>query len=203
MTKNMLSRMTSCLIIIILLGSILAGCAKGTMLDDVKAYNIAVVLKTMDSEHWQGIRSGMEYAADQHNVKLTLLYPSDESAKEEQEVMIQDALDTKIDALIVAPCDSTNTGWFVDKANEKDIKLFTSDTRALDRDITYIGVDNIKVGKLAAEYINSNMDQNSKVGIITGARKQAQTIDRESAFVKELGNFREINDADITLIREN
>lgn len=203
MSRKLVRRIISCGTVMLLLIIMISGCAKGTMLEEKESYNIGVVLKTMDSEHWQGIRSGMEYAAKQHNVKLTLLYPSNEWAEEEQEVMIRDVLDTDIDALVVAPCNSTNTSWFVEIANEKGIELFTSDTRSLDRDITYIGVDNLEVGKLAAQYMDSHVDDDAKVAVITGASKQAYTIDREGAFTKELSSLRNIDDDDITVSREN
>jgi ribose transport system substrate-binding protein len=156
------------------------------MLEENSRYSIGVALKTMDSEHWQGIRSGMEQAAKEQNITLTLLSPKDEWAEDEQKVMIQDLLESDIDALIVAPCNSTSTGWFVDRAKEKGITLLTVDTRSLDRDIPYVGIDNEEAGRMAATYLMDNLLQDEKLAVIGGAKKQAQTIDRVGSFEKAI-----------------
>lgn len=181
----------------------LSSCAKGTLLEEEENWNIGVVLKTMDSEHWQGIRSGMENTAKQYNVNLTLVYPANEWAEDEQEVMIKDLLDAGIDALIVSPCNSTNTSWFVDLAKEKNVELFTADTRSVDRDIPYIGVDNLEVGRLAAEYLDQNLPDECKIAVIAGGSKQAQTLDRVGSFQKELAVRRGLELNEITAIKEN
>lgn len=195
MKKSLLS----CIAAILLLFT-LSGCVQGPMLEENSRYNIGVVLKTMDSEHWQGIRSGMEQAAKEQDITLTLLYPKDEWAEDEQKVMIQDLLESDIDALIVAPCNSTSTGWFVDLAKEKGVTLLTVDTRSLDRDIPYVGIDNEEAGKMAATYLMDNLLQDEKLAVIAGAKKQAQTIDRVSAFEKAV-TFRSPNTS-ITVTKE-
>lgn len=164
---------------------LLAGCAGNapTLQEDTK-YNIGVVLKTMDSEHWNGIQSGMQLAARNLNVSLTILYPSNEWAEQEQKTMIADLLQTDLDALIVAPCNSTDTGWFYDAALDSGIVVYTVDTRAMDRDIPYVGIDNEQAGKMAADYLQERLGGHAKLAVIAGASKQAQTIDRVSAFQK-------------------
>lgn len=192
-----------CLLISVLFTAGITGCAKGTMLQEKEAWNIGVVLKTMDSEHWQGIRSGMQNAAKQYNVNLTLFFPTNEWAEEEQKVMIRDILDSDIDALIVAPCNSTNTSWFVDLASEKEIELFTADTRSLDRDIPYIGIDNIEVGRLAAQYIDQSLPEGVKLAVVAGGKLQAPTIDRVGSFRKEIQKQRDMGQQEITVSKDN
>lgn len=201
MKKSIIKRMVSCAGCLFYLVICLSGCASGTMLEEEEVWNIGVVLKTMDSEHWRGIRSGMENSAKQNNVNLTLFYPSNEWAEDEQEVMVRDIMESEIDALIIAPCNSTNTGWIVDLAKEKGIELFTVDTRSLDRDIPYIGIDNMEVGKLAAQCLDQNLPDNAKMAMIAGGGKQAQTVDRIDSFQKELKNIRGIEKDAITITK--
>jgi len=203
MKERMIKRFFCCGSLFISLLFCLSGCVKGTMLEEKETWNIGVVLKTMDSEHWQGIRSGMENTARQYNVNLTLFYPADEGAEEEQKVMIKDLLEADIDALIVSPCNSTNTSWFVDLAEEKGIELFAADTRSLDRDIPYIGIDNLEVGRLAAQFLDQNLPDDSKMAVIAGASTQAQTIDRVGAFQKELIGLPGLDADEIMTVKEN
>jgi len=177
-----------------------SGCAQSTMIEEDTRFSIGVVLKAADSEHWQGIRSGMENAAKEQNVTLTLLYPQDEWAEDEQRVMIQDLLESDIDAMIVSPCNSTDTGWFVDLAQEKNIALFTADTRSLDRVIPYIGIDNEEVGRLAARYLHTHLPAGAKIALLAGADKQGQTLDRIASFKAELG-FLE-SELQVTVVKE-
>lgn len=162
------------------------GCAEGTLLSEDHTRRIGVVLKTMDSEHWQEIRSGMENTAKEHGAALTLLYPSNEWAEEEQAVFIRDMLASDIDALIVAPCNSTSTGWFADQAAEQGLPLFTADTRAIDRDIPYIGSDNKTVGAMAADYLVEHVGPGASCAVIAGAAVQAQTVDRVGEFRRRM-----------------
>jgi len=177
-----------------------SGCAQSTMIEEDTRFSIGVVLKAADREHWQGIRSGMENAAKEQNVTLTLLYPQDEWAEDEQRVMIQDLLESDIDAMIVSPCNSTDTGWFVDLAQEKNIALFTADTRSLDRVIPYIGIDNEEVGRLAARYLHTHLPAGAKIALLAGADKQGQTLDRIASFKAELG-FLE-SELQVTVVKE-
>ena len=166
---------------------LLAGC-RGT--PDTAAADptrIGVVLKTMDSEYWMNIRSGMEHAAQDAGAELVLLYPSNEWAVEEQRAMLNDLLsDGRIDALVAAPCDSTATGWLADAAEAQGLPLFMTDTRAFDRSLPYIGADNRWIGTAAAQYLADALPAGSQVAVITGSRWQAPLYDRVEAFRKAL-----------------
>lgn len=183
--KKKPKRWIACMLVFCML-FLQSGCSETTLLEEKPRWHIGVVLKTMDSEHWQGIRSGMENTAKKHNISLTILYPENEWAEDAQQVFIRDMLTLDIDALIVSPCNSTNTGWFVELAEQADISLFTADTRALDRDIPFIGVDNNEVGKMAAEYLLSQLGDQAVFAGVAGAQKQAQTIDRSQSFRKKI-----------------
>lgn len=176
------------------------GCTQGTLLEEDTRFKIGVVIKSCDSEHWQGIRSGMENAAKAQNVTLTLLYPKDEWAEDEQRVMINDLLQSDIDALMVSPCNSTDTGWFVDLAAEKNIALFTVDTRALDRVVPNVGIDNEEVGRMAARYLYTHLPDDAKVALLAGADKQGQTLDRVASFKKELELLQ--SGMEVTVVKE-
>lgn len=65
--------------------------------------------------------------------------------------MIADMLRCDIDALVVAPCDSWDCGWFRTAVEEKGILVFTTDTAALDCAIPYIGSDHQKIGRADPE----------------------------------------------------
>ena len=47
-------------------------------------YKVGVVLKAMDSEHWLAVRSSMEKAARENNMRLIVMAPENEAAYQEQ-----------------------------------------------------------------------------------------------------------------------
>ena len=98
----------------LMLASLLActGCGSANYETGAPDYTVGVVLKTQESEHWLRIRSGMERAAEEENVRLLLAWPTDELSTGEQRDIIADMLRCDIDALVVAPCDSWDCGWF-------------------------------------------------------------------------------------------
>ncbi|MGN1030462.1 MAG: substrate-binding domain-containing protein, partial [Butyricicoccaceae bacterium] len=165
---------------------VLCGCSAVQMERKRPEYAISVVLKAMNSHYWMDMRAGMEQAAVECGIDLRLLYPSGELEVEEQNDQIADVLESGTDLLMVAPCDSYHTKWFVDQAEENRIPVLAVDTRTLDCEIPYIGADNEKVGKMAADYLEEALPDGGNVIIFAGARNQGSQVDRVGAFRDEL-----------------
>lgn len=80
------------------------------------SYTVGVVLKAMDSEHWLAVRSSMQQAAQEHDIRLVVMTPENEAAYGEQNQMIEDLLQGGIDALIVSPVNIHHTDQWVAEA---------------------------------------------------------------------------------------
>ena len=87
-------------------------------------YTVGVVFKAMDSEHWLSVRSGMIEAARKHNMKLIVMSAENEIAYAQQNKIINDLLDNKIDALIVSTTNIFHTDDFMKNAKLKNIPVF-------------------------------------------------------------------------------
>ena len=167
---------------VLLLALTFSGCNTEIHKEENAAYTFGIVLKTMDAEHWMEIRAGMEKAASERDIRMIIQYPSDELATGEQQITLQDILTEPIDALLFSPCDSGNTAWLISEALKQNLPLFTVDTRATDGELPYIGSDNRGIGRMAYEYLSERLDENDKIGIITGTSHQASLSDRVSGF---------------------
>ncbi len=143
-------------------------------------YTIGIVLKSMDSEHWLAVRSGMQRAAEDYQVNVLVLYAQDESAKEEQKQMIFDLLENNIDALAVSPCDVSQSKAYFDYAREKKIPAFSIDEIA--DGIPYIGSNNYHIGEMAAQYIVDQLSRHGSIGIISGNMTQNAHSERVAGF---------------------
>lgn len=174
------------LVTFLLLPFLLCACTSIHIEQPQPSYTVGVALKAMNSQHWQEIRSGMEEAAAKSNVQLLLLYPKQEEATLEQEELISALMDSEIDALIVAPCDSYHTAWFVEEAQDKGIVSMAVDTRAYDSALPYVGADNTKIGQLAATFLSQNLHPDSNIGVISGSSSQSPHRERISGFSEQL-----------------
>lgn len=171
---------------------LLCSCGTVRMERERPAYTVGVVLKGMQTHYWMDMRSGMEQAAIDNGIDLYLLHPAGELETEEQNDLIADALDSDVDLLMVAPCDSYHTKWFVEQAQEQEIPVLTVDTRAFDTDLPYIGADNERVGKIAAEYLSEQLPAGARIVIMAGARDQASHVDRIGSFWRNLDTSFEV-----------
>lgn len=165
---------------------LLAGCGAIQQQTPQPKYTIGVVLKAMNSQYWMEIRSGMRQAASDLDMDLLLLAPQDEKAEQEQAAHIRNLLDNGVDALVVAPCNSYNTAWFVEQAEDKDIPVMTVDTRALDSELPYIGADNEEIGRTAADYLAERLPDGAKIAVLSGSSRQSTHTVRVAAFLEEI-----------------
>lgn len=165
-----------------LLFLLLCGCGTEDLYEEeMSALTLGAVLKTMDAEHWMEIRSGMEHAASERDIRLVLQYPSSELAVEEQKLILKDMLAEPLDALLFAPCDSSDTAWLAEAAEAAGLPLFTVDTGATDTRLPYIGSDNRAIGYMAYEYLLETLGAGQKIGIISGTSLQNSLSDRMSS----------------------
>ncbi|GMQ57374.1 sugar ABC transporter substrate-binding protein [Vallitalea sediminicola] len=144
-------------------------------------YKIGVVLKAMDSEYCLSLKSGIEKVADELDVDVLIVHPQTEKDVSQQSILINDMLNSDVDAIIVVPCDSFNTEY-MNVAKEKNIPVFSMDTDIYEEDEIYIGSNNIKIGEIAGEYMNELLDNEGSVAILTGTLIQSPHIERLKGF---------------------
>lgn len=175
------------LAIIILTLLMLSGCSlQDSTAPESSKYTIGVLLKSMNSQHWMEMRSGIQDAAHRYKVDIILLYPEDETKADQQKMMFYDLVEAEPDAILFAPCDSDDCKGLVESASEKGISVFALDTRARDVDLPYIGADNYLIGKLAAQRLSELLKDGDQVGIITGVKNQMSHIERVKGFVDQI-----------------
>lgn len=166
--------------------------------DASEKHTIAIVLKALDSHHWESMKKGAEAAAKELDINLIVLAPDKESNVEMQFQMIEDLINDEVDAIGIAPCDSEKVVPLIERAIEKDIKVVTLDTKANSDIPTFVGTDNYLAGKMAGERMIQSLDNKGNIGLITGMIKQQTHKERIKGFTDA------ISDSDIRIqwIRE-
>lgn len=171
------------------LALLLCGCAAGEPVTEDVRYTVGVLLKSMQHQHWMDVRAGVLDAAKAENVEVILLYPQEESAVEEQREMFHDLVAAQPDAILLAPCDSTDCAPLAAEAEQAGIALLALDTRAEDVSLPYIGADNYQVGRLAAQRLAEVLDGAGKTAVIAGVAEQAAHKERIAGFQDALAEY--------------
>lgn len=135
----------------------------------------------MDSEYCLSLKSGIEKVADELDIDVLIVHPQTEKDVSQQSILINDMLNSDVDAIIVVPCDSFNTEY-MNAAKEKNIPVFSMDTDIYEEDEIYIGSNNIMIGEIAGEYMNELLDNEGSVAILTGTLIQSPHIERLKGF---------------------
>ena len=178
-----MKKVSSCLMVAVLLLTtvLLCGCSSFRDISGSRKrpqYSIGVALKAANSPYWMDMQTGMQKAAADYDVDLTLVYPSDESQTEEQNQLIKDLLDSDIDLLLAAPCDCFGASWIAKTAEEKNIPFLSVDDRAVNSKVPYIGSDNKRIGRDAGEYFNETLPEGSSVYVVLGPYNQMSCQER-------------------------
>lgn len=146
-----------------------------------KKYNLGVVLKAMNSEHWFSVKAGIERAAKDLNVNVTILYPENETDIEIQKVLIRDMIDNEVDGIAISPCDSEDTIEYTIYAQAKKVLVYAIDTE-MQTDTYFVGSNNREIGKMAADYFINELNFRGEIAVISGSHKQKSHKDRVEGF---------------------
>lgn len=143
---------------------------------------IGVVLLTREHFFFREMETGLNSAAKKYGYKSAISYAEFDSDK--QDAMVRQYIAQKVNALILAPCNSVVIGETILKANKAGIPVFTVDIANLSgkgKVVTHIASDNLAGGYLAGRLMFEALKGNGKVVIINHP-KITSTADRISGF---------------------
>jgi ribose transport system substrate-binding protein len=164
-------------------------------LGDVKAgnkYRIAVILKALTNQYWQGIETGAKAAADKYGVDITVQAASSEAAQTEQLTIAQTLLGQKYDAYVVAPESTSNLTPALRQMQSQDAPIVNVDDARVGATV-YTGPDHELDGRQAAEELSKLFPQGGEVAQIEGQAGSSAAILRIKGFkegVDKSGNLK-------------
>ncbi|WP_261829911.1 substrate-binding domain-containing protein [Inconstantimicrobium mannanitabidum] len=150
-----------------------------TLVKSSNMRNISLILKNQSDDYWKSMKLGAEAAAKEFNVKLNIVAPENENDVAEQQNLINEAVESKSDALLLAPCSFNDLVKPVENAVDKGIPVFTLDSKVNTEKVSCsIVTDNLSAGKSAGEKLIGRLGENSVVAII-GSHKKAGSNELE------------------------
>lgn len=169
---------------LLLLSSLFLGVATGAFAQK------KFVLITMDSmdEHWLSVKKGAETKAKElGDVDIIFRAPAGKVDPNEQTRMVEDAINQKVDAILLAPSDKSALGPVVERAIDEKIPVVIIDS-PVDAEgyVTFLSTDNYAAGALAADTLAKLVNEKGKVGIINAQPGAGTAIARSSGFEDRL-----------------
>ncbi|MFP3156217.1 sugar ABC transporter substrate-binding protein [Lachnospiraceae bacterium ZAX-1] len=156
---------------------------------DPSDMKISAVLKTLNSEYWGKVRDGIQAAADDLGVTVTILGANDETQITEQVTILEEQLSLGLDALIVSPLEeSAVSGALAPYAGTIPMLFVDTDSQA-DGKIAFIGSGNIAAAMQGGEYIGNLLKEGDKVVLLGGQQGEATSSDRLKGFEAGLKKF--------------
>ena len=158
---------------------------------------IALVLKTLNSPFFISLKNGAESAANKLNVDLLVQAPEREIDVEKQMQIIENLIQTRVDAICVSPSGSRELIPAIAKANQADIPVLIVDTRIDTKaaqaegvqTVTFIGSDNYQGGKIAGEYVAGLSHSQMNVAILEGIPGHETGDNRLRGFTESIAGY--------------
>ncbi|MGE5549227.1 MAG: ABC transporter substrate binding protein [Bacteroidota bacterium] len=157
-------------------------CSLGGAVHSANIRTIGVALLTHEHRFYQELEEGLAGEARKAGLKLAVAYGEFDHAR--QVAQIKAFIDRKVDALVLAPCDSTAVGEAIVKANTAKIPVFTVDIAnhsGKGKVVAHIGSDNAEGGRQAGRLMVQALAGKGKIVIINHPRVSS-VIDRVAAF---------------------
>lgn len=152
-------------------------------------YDVTVVIKSMEPsmEFWQVLVDGVQVAAKEFDVNVTVTGPPNESAIDEQIRIVDAAIEARPDAIVMAATDYNRLVPTALAAKKKGISLITIDS-GINSEVSdsFIATDNFEAGKKAGMAMANLLEANDKVAIISFVQGTATQIDRERGVLASL-----------------
>ncbi|WP_068083734.1 ABC transporter substrate-binding protein [Polycladidibacter stylochi] len=152
-----------------------------------KSNEIAVIVKTSNSNFWQNVRGGAVAAEEElKDYKITFQGPEAETAVAKQVDMVQNAVNRGVAGIVLAPSDPVALVPSVKKAWEAGIPVILIDS-SLKSDGKYyqsfLSTDNRKAGALAAGKLLEQVKKPvGKVAMMSFTPGAGSAIDRDGGF---------------------
>jgi ribose transport system substrate-binding protein len=148
---------------------------------------VGVTLLTEAHVFYQDLKRGMQQAADSLGVDLHVVAGEWDLAR--QTAQVDNFITQRMDAIVIAPVNSSGIASAVTTANRADIPVFTADIAADGGTIvSHVASDNRQGGRLLGEYVARRLDGGGNV-VILDQPTVASVRDRVAGFREALGHF--------------
>ncbi|MEK4876309.1 ribose ABC transporter substrate-binding protein RbsB [Bacillus sp. FSL W8-0102] len=155
--------------------------AKPAKKDHLKDMKIGVSISTLNNPFFVTLKNGILKEAKKKGMDVIVVDAQNDSTKQVNN--IEDLIQQGVDVLLINPTDSAAISTAVKSANKMGIPVITIDRSADEGNVaTFVASDNIKGGKMAANYIIDQVGEKAKVVELEGQPGASATRERGAGF---------------------
>ena len=144
---------------------------------------IAVIPKGVSHFFWQSVHAGAESAAKELGVEITWNGPAQETDYTGQSNIVEDAINRRVDGIVLAPTHKDALTPVVERAAREGIPVTIMDSGiGTDKYVSYVATDNRQGGSVAAERLGERLGGKGKIAILGVKAGSVSTDEREQGF---------------------
>lgn len=147
-------------------------------------YTIVVNLKTLSSEYWQTVKSGIDKAAEELGLTIEVQGPAAESEIAEQVSQIETQLSQSPDAIIIAPDDNDAVVGAI--GDYEGAVVFCDTTNTYERQVSFVGTSNEEAAYSGGVYGIAINGEATKALIIYGQEGDNTSNLRKAGYERAL-----------------
>lgn len=156
---------------------------------------IALIMKSMGNEFFQGMAAGAKTHQQQHaeQYQLSVSGISDEADRAGQIKLIETATHERVDAIVIAPVDSETLLPYLQAAIKAGILVINIDNKLDDRlliaadiNIPFLGPSNKNGAKMAGDFLAKQLKHGDQVAIIEGINTATNAKSRTQGFTEAM-----------------
>lgn len=156
------------------------------------AGEIAVIVKTTNSNFWQNVNLGATAAIEaQSEHTMTFNGPAAESAIADQVALVENAINRSVSAIVLAPSDPEALAPVVRRAFEAGIPVAIIDSGLAEGNEQYyqafLSTDNCAAGELAAQMMIDAAGSTGNVAVMSYVAGVGSEIGRVGCFIEHIG----------------
>ena len=160
---------------------IIAACSRGANNNSQKT--IAVIPKGVSHSFWQTVKAGAEAAGKDLNVKIDWKGPAQETDITGQINIVEDAINRRVNGIVLAPSHGDSLVPMVDRAQRGGIPVTIFDSGISTQNyLSYVSTDNHEGGVVAAKRIAEKLGGKGKVAMLGVKKGSVSTDEREQGF---------------------
>jgi ribose transport system substrate-binding protein len=154
---------------------------------------IAVIPKSLSHQFWLTVRAGAEAKGEEAGADILWQGTSKETEVARQINIVQDMINRKVDALVLAACDENALIQTVEQALGAGIPVITIDSGVKsDKPFSFVATDNIAGAEAAADKLADLIGGAGKVGLIPFVPGAATSELREEGFREGIKKYPDI-----------
>jgi len=144
---------------------------------------IAVIPKGVSHFFWQSVHAGAEAAGKEANVEIIWNGPAQETDYSGQTNIVEDAINRRVDGIVLAPTHKDALVPVVERAAREHIPVTIFDSGiGTENYVSYVATDNKQGGVNAAERLASRLNGKGRVAVLGVKAGSVSTDQREEGF---------------------